>query len=135
MTELIHEPKHQHEIDAANASAKHPHTYSDDSVSHHDRARGHVADQIETHHLLKGHHEESSDGKPKNPTHSGVNPQKDEAERTEENEKHLAIRQVDELEKQEKAAVADGSNKLADEHHSHTSEKKDLTDTVYNFVK
>jgi len=137
MSGLIHEPKHQHEIEAAKASHKHPVT---NAISGENATHGHLPpkDQIETHHLPKGHHEETEEGKPINPVHSGANPQRVEAEYIEERDKEAAIRQVNQLEKLEKAGLSTTSGSTTateDQHHSHTTDKKDLTDTVYNFVK
>ena len=83
------------------------------------------------HHLKKGHHEEAEDGKPKAATHSGGNPQTDKAD--EEAEKQTkediaAVKASEEIVKDEK-----GNEQAHPE--SHSTHKKQLDDTVYNFVK
>ena len=82
------------------------------------------------HDLKKGHHEESDDGKPKAPTHSGVNPQHEAADAAHEAQVKgdiAAVKKSEELVRDEQ-----GNEKPHPE--SHTTHKKHADDNVYNFV-
>ena len=83
------------------------------------------------HSLPKGHHEEGAGGEPKQANHSGINADKEAAD--EKNDAQVkkdiaAVKASEEIVKD-----TQGNEKPHDD--SHNTHKKNLDDTVYNFVK
>lgn len=120
-------------MEVEKAEKKHP----DTGPQHHANDDDKLKDQVGSggmdkgHNLLKGHHEESDDGKPKANTHSGVNPQaaKEDERREEQTKEDIAAVKASE------EVVKDNKGNEQAHAESHTTHKKNLDDTVYNFVK
>ena len=115
------------------AEKKHPDTGPQHHANDDDKQKDHTGHggMDKGHSLPKGHHEVSEDGKAKQATHSGINPDKEEADEKHDKEVKetiAAVKQSEEIVKDNK-----GNEKPHDE--SHNTHKKNLDDTVYNFVK
>ena len=115
------------------AEKKHPNT----GPSHHEGHKDELKDQTghggmdKGHSLPKGHHEESDDGKPKANTHSGINPQTEKEDEKREEQTKEDIAAV----KESVEVVKDNKGNEQAHADSHATHKKNLDDTVYNFVK